>query len=59
MAFSFYTVLVALSGCGDGTTEKFAPVMGKVTTNGAPLSTGSVTFHPDSGKGNSTQHIPV
>src|SRR5207249_1945923 len=35
------------------------PVEGKVTVNGAPLTTGSVTFQPDASKGNHTPHIPV
>jgi hypothetical protein len=45
-------------GCG-GSTEKLTPVIGKVTVDGTPLATGSVTFHPDAQKGNSTPHIPV
>jgi hypothetical protein len=59
--FSFVAVLcAALSGCGqtaDG--EKLASVAGKVTVAGKPLTTGSVTFHPDTDKGNNTPHIPV
>jgi hypothetical protein len=51
-------VCVALAGCG-APSEKLTPVVGKVTVNGTPLATGSVTFHPDAGKGNSTRHIPV
>jgi hypothetical protein len=47
-----------LSGCG-GAGDTLTPVAGKVTVNGAPLGTGSVTFHPDSAKGNNTPHIPV
>ena len=35
------------------------PVTGIVTVNGSPLTTGSVTFHPDADKGNTTQHIPT
>jgi len=45
-------------GCG-ASGEKLTAVVGKVTVDGAPLTTGSVTFHPDSQKGNSTPHIPV
>jgi hypothetical protein len=48
----------ALTGCGSS-GEKLTPVAGKVTVNGASLGTGSVTFHPDTAKGNSTPHIPV
>ena len=51
-------VIATLSGCGGG-GEKLTPVAGKVTVNGAPLGTGSVTFHPDSTKGNTSPHIPV
>jgi|SRR5262245_21134234 len=49
----------AFFGCGAGGGEKLTPVIGKVTVNDAPLTTGSVTFHPDAAKGNSTPHIPV
>lgn len=51
-------VCVGLSGCGSA-SEKLTPVVGKVTVNGTPLRSGSVTFHPDAQKGNSTPHIPV
>jgi len=30
-----------------------------VSVNGTPLTTGSVTFHPDATSGNMTQHIPT
>jgi hypothetical protein len=52
-------VYVGLSGCGTGGGEKLTPVVGKVTVDGKPLTTGAVTFHPDAAKGNSTPHIPV
>lgn len=48
-----------LLGCGGGSSAKLTPVEGKVTVNGAPLTSGAVTFHPDTTKGNSTPHIPV
>jgi len=51
-------VCVGLSGCGVP-AEKFTPVVGKVTVDGTSLGTGSVTFHPDAAKGNTTPHIPV
>lgn len=51
--------VLLLAGCGGAGGEKLAPVAGKVTVNGSPLSAGSVTFHPDAAKGNSTPHIPV
>jgi len=49
---------VVLTGCGPH-AEKFTPVTGKVAVDGAPLTTGAVTFHPDASKGNHTPHIPV
>jgi len=59
-AFGLWIALfMALCGCGAGGGEKLTPVAGKVTVNGAPLTTGGVTFQPDSAKGNLTQHIPV
>src|SRR5438046_2540522 len=48
----------ALVGCGAG-GEQLAPVTGQVTVDGAPLTTGSVTYHPDAEKGNNTPHIPI
>jgi hypothetical protein len=51
-------ICAILGGCG-ATGEKLTPVVGKVTVNGAPLATGSVSFHPDTQKGNTTAHIPV
>jgi len=49
---------LVVTGC-TGKTEKFSPVGGKVTVDGKPLATGSVTFHPYVAKGNLTPHIPV
>jgi hypothetical protein len=52
--------LVGFSLCGCETGgERLTPVAGKVTIGGASLTNGSVTFHPDAGKGNTTPHIPV
>src|SRR4051812_41535360 len=51
-------VCAGIFGCSSGGT-KLTPVAGKVTVDGAPLATGSVTFHPDAAKGNNTPHIPV
>lgn len=41
--------LILLAGCGGGT--KLSNVTGKVTYDGQPLTTGTVTFHPKSGEG--------
>lgn len=46
----------AAAGCGG---DGLIPVTGQVTLDGEPLKAGSVTFHPDGGKGNRTQHIPA
>jgi hypothetical protein len=51
-------VCAGLFGCG-ASGEKLTPVVGKVTVDGAPLTTGSVTFHPNAQKGNSSPHLPV
>src|SRR5262245_13848145 len=57
----FGALSVTLAGCGKGEVggDKLVPVAGKVTVNGKPLTTGPVTFHPDTAKGNNTPHIPV
>src|SRR2546423_6028237 len=52
-------VCASLCGCGTSGGEKLAIVAGKVTVNGAPLTTGGVTFQPAADKGNPTRHIPV
>jgi hypothetical protein len=49
---------LALAGCtagGDG----LAPVAGKVTVGGKPLTTGSVSLRPDASRGNKSQHQPT
>jgi hypothetical protein len=43
-----------LTGCGGG----LSPVTGKVTNGDSPLTTGSVTFHPDKEKGNNITQQP-
>ncbi len=52
---------LTLAGCGKGAEDRdnLLRVVGKVTVNGKPLSTGAVTFQPDTTKGNNTPHIPV
>jgi hypothetical protein len=47
------------AGCSSGGGTMLAPVVGKVTVDGTPLTSGGVTFHPDSAKGNTTPHIPL
>jgi|EndMetStandDraft_3_1072993.scaffolds.fasta_scaffold548474_2 hypothetical protein len=50
--------LAMIAGCG-AKSESFTPINGSVTVNGTQLTTGSVTFHPDTAKGNHSPHIPV
>src|SRR4051812_40534827 len=50
-------VVFVAAGCADG--EKLAPVAGKVTVDGKPLTSGSVSFRPDASQGNSSQHQPT
>ena len=45
-------------GCGSEEGEKLAPVTGKLTVDGKPLTSGSVSFRPDGSKGNASQHQP-
>ena len=42
---------VCLGGCGASSGPDIAPVHGKVTLDGAPLTTGMVYFMPESGRG--------
>jgi hypothetical protein len=42
-------------GCG-GEAEKLAPVVGKVTVNGKPLKSGTVSFRPE--QASKSQHQP-
>lgn len=65
---AFYQLLIVtfcvtfiswLSGCQDAHGPgKLVPVVGKVTLDGEPLKTGSVSFRPDKAKGNETLHEP-
>jgi hypothetical protein len=46
-------------GCGkDRNGDQFLPVRGKVSYQGAPLTTGTVILVADPTKGNTTQHEP-
>jgi hypothetical protein len=51
--------LLLAVGCGSG--PKLIPVEGQVTVGGQPLKTGTVTFHPDTSKGNTAKypHFPL
>src|SRR5262249_14047953 len=49
----------ALAGCGDGSGLKVVPVAGKLTIDGQPLTTGSISFRPDAARGNRSQHHPT
>ena len=51
-------VVFAATGCSSGSGEKLMPVVGKVTVNGKPLTTGSVSLRPDASQGNKSQHQP-
>ena len=43
-ALSICTLLVAITGCGDGISE--VPVTGTVTLDGTPISGAAITFQP-------------
>jgi hypothetical protein len=47
-----------LTGCG-GDAVKLVPVVGRITVDGTPLTTGSVSFRPDKAKGNASPHEPA
>lgn len=55
-----FAVAVVAPGCG-GPDEVGAtlPVSGTILVVDKPLESGTVTFHPDASKGNTTQHIAV
>ncbi len=50
MGYLVASVLLAVAGCGG---PDLAPVSGKITVGGQPVSRGSVTFMPDQDKGTS------
>ena len=51
-------VLSSLAGCGGGAAEAVVPVEGQVKIGDKLLTKGSVTFFPDTTKGNTTKHEP-
>lgn len=50
--------LAAPAGC-NGETEKLAPVSGTLTADGKAVPNGTVTFYPETSKGNTSQHQPT
>ena len=50
--------LFGVAGCGREDGDKLALVTGKLTVDGKPLTSGSVSFRPDASKGNNSQHQP-
>ena len=51
-------IILAPAGCSSKSADNLAPVAGKVTVNGKPLTTGSVSLRPDPAQGNKTEHQP-
>ncbi len=49
---------VSGSGCGEGGRANLVPVVGHVTLNGQPLTSGQVVFHPDAARGNTSLDEP-
>ena len=55
---AFLLALLA-AGCGRGDgPDKLVPVRGKITLDGQPLTSGSVSFRPDDSRGNTSQDQP-
>lgn len=50
--------LVALAGCS-GDSLRLAPVVGQVSMPDRTLTTGTVSFRPDAGRGNTSLHHPT
>jgi hypothetical protein len=48
---------VSLAGCGKS-GSKLVQVAGKVTAGNKPLTTGTVIFYPDAGRGNTSKEEP-
>jgi hypothetical protein len=55
----YLLVVLALTGCNSSGLGRVVPVQGKVTLNGAPLSSGSLVFKPDAAKGNNSTLQPA
>jgi hypothetical protein len=52
-------LIVGLVGCQGQKADKLTAVSGTVRVDGAPLTSGAVTFMPDAEKGNRSPHIPI
>jgi hypothetical protein len=50
---------LAQLGCGSEPGELLLPVSGRVTLSGRPLTSGTVSFRPDSARGNASLHHPT
>jgi len=58
LVVSGFLGFVALAACGCGGGETPYPVSGKVTSDGAALNGGTVSFTPNDSKGNKTKQAP-
>ena len=52
-------LLGAIVGCDSSGVGRLVPVQGKVTYEGQPLTTGSLSFKPDAEKGNTSKFEPA
>jgi hypothetical protein len=50
--------LPAMVGCGDSASPPTPPVIGQVFLDGRLLESGTVVFHADASRGNTTLHEP-
>ncbi|HEX4610942.1 MAG TPA: hypothetical protein VH092_22315 [Urbifossiella sp.] len=57
--FAFSLGFFAVVGCGAKSSEKLVPVSGTVSSDGQPLTVGTVTFMPDESKGNTSKLSPT
>jgi hypothetical protein len=48
--------VLALAGCGGN--DKYIPVEGQVLVGDQPLTAGTVVYHPNAAKGNTSMHEP-
>jgi hypothetical protein len=58
LAAAACALTLAVTGCGDSSGLKLVPVIGKVTVDGQPVKAGTLSFRPDSAKGNKSVHEP-